>query len=129
MSDPCCDQIIGGKIYLRIGAKRYEGMGDATIITGDVERTAGATSGGRLWVTERAEPARVQITYANLCDSNPQEIFDARCHVNLTIVEESRGFKHLVTKGAVVGRPSFNLATGEVSGIEIATTHYKKLNN
>jgi hypothetical protein len=120
----CCDVIIGGEIYIVVGDQRFEAMGDVTITPASVEREANASSGGRLVVTETARPARATITFANLCDADPVAIFNARCHVDVTVIEKSRGFRHLFTKSAVVGTPEINLSTGEVSGIEIATDNY-----
>jgi len=125
--DPCCDTVIGGEIYVVAGDKRYEGMGDATILPASVERTAAASSGGRLVVTEAAVPATARIDFANLCDADPLELQTLRCKVDVTVVEKSRGFRHLFTQAVIVGRPEVNLATGVVSGLEIASDQYSRV--
>jgi len=125
--DPCCDTIIGGLVYIQMGARRYEAMADVTILPDPVERSADASQGGRLYTTERAKPARARMNFANYCNADPGDIFAARCHADITIVEKSRGFRHMFSKSSIVGTREINLSTGEVQGIEIATDRYKKV--
>lgn len=126
MADPCCDTVIGGKVYVSMGDRRFEGLGEATIHPRPVERSHGATSGGRLWVTEEARAPDAEISFANHCDADPLDLFDARCQVDVTFVEDSRGIRHLFTRASVVGWPEINLATGEVSGLLIVTDNYSR---
>lgn len=124
MADVCCDTIVGGRVYVSNGDSRWEATGDVTIMPRTVERTADASSGGRMFVTEKAVPARARMDFLNYCNADPLDLFDARCHVDVTIVEMDRGFRHLFTKAAIVGNIEKNLSTGVVTGIEIATDRY-----
>lgn len=124
MADPCCDVFVGGIIFVSVGDQRFEGMGEAKIRPRTVERTAGATEGGRLWVTEKAVPAQAELNFVNLCDADPLDLFDARCGIDVTIVDQTRGFRHLFSQSVVVGTPEINVTTGEVSGLKIASVHY-----
>lgn len=126
MADACCNTIIGGEVYIVQGDRRFEALGDVTLNTTQVARTGKTTSAGRLVVTEESRPARAKITFANHCDADPLELFDMRCSVNVTVVEKSRGFRHLFTNASLVGDPENNLSNGEVSGIEIVTDAYAK---
>jgi hypothetical protein len=131
MSDPCCNDIIGGEIFLTArfpdgGVGHYEGLGDIQIDTSQMRRNDGASSGGSLWVTEVPMPARVIMTFVNRCNSNkrPMRLFHARCRVDVTVVEKSRGLQHDFIGCAIVGMPRQNLSNGEVSGMEIVTDTY-----
>lgn len=126
MADACCNTIIGGLVELIVGDKTYQALGDVTISPMTVEREAGATSGARLTVTEKAKPATAAMNFANLCLADPMELFDMRCRVDVTVVEKSRGFRHLFSASAVVGTPEINLSTGELSGLQIATDSYTR---
>jgi len=122
--DPCCDTIIGGEIYITAtfnsgGATRYEALGETRIQPSAIERTAGASSAGTVWVTEASRPVRALLTFANRCSHNPMRMYCERCRVSIDIVEKSRGVTHSLTDCVIVGLPEINLATGEISGIEI----------
>jgi hypothetical protein len=132
--DPCCDVIIGGEIYITAvfngpgaaggqgqggGAGRYEAMGEVRIQPSALERTAGASSAGAVWVTEVSRPVRAILTFANRCSNNPMRMYCERCKIHIDIVEKSRGVTHSMTDCVTVGLPEVNLNTGEISGIEI----------
>ena len=127
--DVCCSEIIGGEVYIvanfqNAPSEYYEAMGDVRIQPSRVERTAGASSAGRVWVTEASRPCRVIMSFANRCDQNPVRLYCSRCLIDITVVEKSRGFFHQFTNSLVVGNPEVNLSTGEISGIEIVTDEY-----
>jgi hypothetical protein len=129
--DPCCNDIIGGEVFILAKFPQgetgiYEGMGDIQIETSRIQRTAGASSNGSLWVTEQSQPARVLLSFTNRCALNkqPSRLFDARCRVDVTVVEKSRGIQHDFIGCVIVGMPRYNLSTGEVTGMELATDDY-----
>lgn len=126
----CCSEVIGGEVYIFAnftqsgGSEYYEALGDVRIQPARIERTAGASSAGRVWITEAARPIRVIMSFVNRCDQNPVRLYCERCLVNITVVEKSRGFFHTFTQSLIVGAPEINLSTGEISGIEIVTDDY-----
>lgn len=125
----CCSEIIGGEVYIFAnfgsgGSEYYEALGDVRIQPARIERTAGASSAGRIWVTEASRPIRVVMSFVNRCDQNPVRLYCERCLINITVVEKSRGFFHSFTQSLIVGAPEINLSTGEISGIEIVTDDY-----
>lgn len=121
--DDIARDIIGGEVYFVVGDKRYESMADVKIRPRRRELTAGATSAGRMYGTEKARLVEAEITFANHGDAVPMEVFDLR-RANITIVEKSRNVRHLMTDALVVGTPDQNLQTGEVTGISFATDKY-----
>jgi hypothetical protein len=133
--DPCCNDIIGGEIYIRARFNNnagavgdpgspvvtYEGMGDVRIQPSGVSRTAGATTGGSEWITEQARPVRLLMNYANRCEHDPMRLFMERCEIDITVVERTRGIWHRMTHVKSVGDVEKNLSTGEITGIELIT--------
>lgn len=127
MADPCCDRIIGGEIYITVGDRVFEAIGDVEIDPTRVEREANATANGRFYAIARAVPQMARITFANFCgDSDPMQMWDIACDMDITIVEKTRGIRHLFTRASVVGKPTQNLSTGQVSGMKIATDQYSR---
>jgi hypothetical protein len=126
----CCSEVIGGEVYIFAnftqsgGSEYYEALGDVRIQPARIERTAGSSSAGRIWVTEAARPIRAIMSFVNRCDQNPVRLYCERCLVDITVVEKSRGFFHSFTQSLIVGAPEINLSTGEISGIEIVTDDY-----
>lgn len=127
MADACCDTIVGGQIYITVEDKIFEATGDVEIDPSRTEREAGVSANGRLSVTERAVPQMARITFLNFCgDSDPMQLWNYRCNMDITVVEASRGIRHLFTKASVVGKPTKNLSNGQVSGMEFATDKYSQ---
>ena len=102
---------------IRSGEERlYEALGEVRIQPTRLERTAGASSAGRLWIVETARPIRAIMTFANRCSVDPMELFCSHCNMSVNIIEKSRGFTHLLMGAVVIGMPEKNLATGEGVG-------------
>lgn len=125
----CCSEVVGGEVYIvahfsGTDSSYYEALGDVRIQPSRVERTAGASSGGRVWVTEVSRPMRVILSFINRCDTNPMRLYCERCQIGITVFEKSRGFMHQFNDCLIVGAPEVNLSTGEISGIEIVTDDY-----
>lgn len=127
--DACCNDIIGGEIIINATFPQgrnvtYEGMGDVRIQPSMMERTAGASSGGSLWVTEAPRPARALLNFANRCDFNPLDLFKGRCAMDIIVIEKGRGVQHEFAGAILVGLPEINLSNGEFTGMEVASTQY-----
>jgi hypothetical protein len=127
MPDRCCDQIVGGHVYVVLGDMRFDVAGETILRPGGSEREAFASSGGRMYGIERAVLTEAEITFLNACDADPDLIWNARCKAQVTIVEDSRGYRHMFTDAMIVGRPEKNLQTGEVTGMRITTDRYQRV--
>jgi hypothetical protein len=125
MANPNATRVIGGQVYVTQGTNRFELMADATIEPAGVEREASSSAGGRLVVTEKAVPCRAKLEFANFADADPMNLWNLQDQFNITIVEKTRGVRHLFTNASAVGKPEKNLATGVVTGVEIATDNYQ----
>ena len=116
----CCDDVISGRWFMTVDGKRYEGMGELTLLPGAVERTAETTASGEMVVTQKPKLVRARLDFANKCDADPRNLYEAWCRVNAVFVEQDRGIRHLFSKAQVVGSPELNTSTGILTGIEIA---------
>lgn len=137
----CCDDIVGGEVYIKAtfsgpvfgGAGgsggqaplHYEGFGEVRIQPSRVTRASGASSGGAIWITETARPAKVLLSFINRCSNDPMQLFMQRCQVSISVIEKSRGFTHLFTDAHVTGDVEKNLSTGEITGIELVGATYQ----
>ena len=125
MADACSERIIGGEVYISVGDTIFEAMGDVTIDPTTIEREASAS--GKTVVTEKSKPARFSCDLSNISGQrDPMILWDARCAVDVTVVEKGRGIRHLFTNCTIVGSPSINLSTGTVSGLEGVTDSYSR---
>jgi hypothetical protein len=117
---------IAGTFYLVAGGQRFEAIGEATIEPSPVERSADVTSGGRLYGMTKASARRAKMKFARFEDAAPSALFLSSVDsVQVTIVENETQKRHLFINALIVGKPSENLATGEVDGIEIASDQYQ----
>jgi hypothetical protein len=120
------DRVIGGKCHGTVNGKRFEFMADVTIMPATVSREGASTSGGKVYTTEKAVPARAKITFGNFQSADPMDLYDAQDVFDFTVVESTRNIRHLFTSASPVGDPEKNLTNGEVTGIEIVTEKYLK---
>lgn len=120
MATECCDDVIGGEYFVKMGGARYEGMGALTIRPAGRERTAAATAHGEIVITEEAIPVTARLDFANKCNADPKDLWEQRCSFDVTFVEASRDLAHMFSKAYAVGTPEIDVTTGLVSGIEFA---------
>jgi hypothetical protein len=125
----CCDTVIGGEIYIsarieNLGTYIFEALGEVRLQPARIERTAGASSAGRIWVVEASRPIRAVLSFINRCTPDPMILFCQRCKLDIGVVEKSRGYWHSLTNALIVGSPEKNLSTGEINGMEIVTDMY-----
>lgn len=118
----CCERITGGRIQIVWGDKVFEAVGEWEIDSGGVERTPRATASGRLYVTEEAMAVTASGDMMRFCgDSDPRLLWDEKCDLDVTIVNQSTGVRHQFTNAVIAGRPRQNLMTGTYSGLVIST--------
>lgn len=115
----CCDDMIGGRYYMTVNGKRYEGLGELTLMPGSVERAADVTGNGEIVVTQKAKLVKARLEFANKCDADPQDLYEEFCAVNIVFVERDRGVRHLFTKAHITGSPELNISTGHLTGLEV----------
>lgn len=140
----CCDVIIGGRVEVRTypsatgsGALQnnrsriFYGIGDARIQPQMFEKTAGMTNNGKLWVTVAPRAARLLMDYSNDCKSNIWDMIDPKIECKMTVMvwELDRNVIHQLRNASIVGFAELNLSTGIITGLEFASSQYKRLVN
>lgn len=86
----CCDRIVGGRIVLHQNGNTFELTGDVTISPATIERVSEPTNSGRMMTMIRPKLATAEIEFANFCDGDPLDLFNAGCKVSVTIEELDR---------------------------------------
>ena len=127
MPQDCCSSF-GGRITIDMDGDRISARGDVTIEPTNAETTAEANHDGSVYYTVRPRPFTFAATFSQPCGLRWTEKM-ARCRMNVTIVEEDNNRTHLFTGVRLVGRPSVNISTGEVSGLSGATDRYQIVAN
>ena len=121
----CCDRIIAGRVHISQGDQVYEPMeGSVTMKPSRVIRTPGVSASGRMFITQTAKSQSAAFTLLNFCDKRPNRFWENNCPVDITIVEEDRNIRHHFTHASITGDPSYDLNTGQVTGMEIHTDQY-----
>lgn len=120
----CCDQF-GGRIYIEIGDKRFSPTeADIELMPTNTEVEHEANQDGTPCYKVKPRLYEADIKLRQPCGI----VWDDQlkvCKVNATIVEETNGRTHLFTGARVVGRPTQNITSGEVTGLKIAGPQYQ----
>lgn len=127
MAEPCCTSF-GGRITIDIDGDRFSARGDVTIEPTNSEVTADANHDGTPFFMVKPRLYSFAATFSNPCGLRWSGKM-AKCRMNVTIVEEDNNRTHLFTGARLVGRPSVNISTGEVSGVSGATDRYQIVAN
>jgi hypothetical protein len=122
----CCEQF-GGRISIEIGDDRFAPTeADIELLPTNVEVDGEANQDGSACYKVKPKLYEADIKLRQPCGIK----WDAKmrvCKVNATIVEIDNGRTHLFTGARIVGRPSVNLSTGEVTGLKIMGPAYQSV--
>lgn len=120
-----CDTNFGGRITVNIGGVQYTPTdADIKIKPTNSEVDAEMNSDGSMSTRTKLMPFEADITFRNNSGIVWQSAMQ-QCSVNATIQEEDNGRLHLFTSARLVGRPEYNTATGEVTGVTIKGPNYQ----
>jgi hypothetical protein len=126
MAEECCNQF-GGRIAIEIGDDRFSPTeADIEIMPTNVEVEHEANQDGSACFKVKPRLYEADIKLRNGCGIKWDERMRV-CKVNATIVEIDNARTHLFTGARIVGRPSVNLSTGEVTGLKIAGSQYQAI--
>jgi hypothetical protein len=113
----CCDNS-GSTIHIRAGGRSVSVRGTVTVRPYGKETTADANSDGSMFVTTKAKLWEMDITLSDKCGFSLDDLMD--CHVDITAILPELHRKYFLTKARVVGMPSTNVETGEITGLMVA---------
>lgn len=125
MASECCNSF-GGRISIEIDGIRYSARGDITIEPTNLEVAAESNHDGSIFYTSKPKPFRAAMSFSQPCGLRWNDAV-RRCSMNVTITEDDNGRTHLFGNARWVGMPSYNISTGEVTGLTIAGPNYQVL--
>jgi hypothetical protein len=115
----------GGRFEIEINGRVYSGRGEATINPSRVAIEANANMDGTAYRTIAPRLATLELTFDRGIGLRWDEAMLLQ-EINVTFQETDVRRTHLFTRASFVGDgASINTATGEVSGISIATASYQ----
>lgn len=124
MSD-CCNNF-GGRISIEAGNELLVARGEITLDISDREVSAETNQDGSTYYTTAMRPVGGSCSFTETCSGSWSERM-RQCAINITIVEEDHGRQHLYTRTRLVGRPTYNTSTGEISGVTWAGGNYRRV--
>lgn len=120
----------GGRVSIVIKGRSYSGRGEITIEPSSVEITAEANQDGSVYKTVKPKPFKAAMTFDRFMTPTGEYLkWDAALMLEefaANFIEDDTNLTHIFTKAGFTGNPSINLATGEVSGVEIAGSGYTR---
>lgn len=125
--EECCDNV-GGRVILTIDNVRYQSRGGITIQPTTFTKDVGAHDDGTIYVTTRAKPARASFALSDRCGLILDTLVKA-CHVDVTLELIDMKKTFLFTRATVIGDPSINTDSGEISGLSIVSSQVKMILN
>ena len=117
MSDASCCYSSGGRVVVTLNGKRYSIRSTVTVVPWNVERSAEANQDGSMFVTTKPMPYEADLTFSDACKMDIAELQTCSLDVTIELVDVRRTY--WFTQAIVVGRPSINTMTGEISGMKI----------
>lgn len=124
MAEDCCTTF-GGRISIEIDDKTYSPTeADIELMPTNREIEHRANQDGSPAYLSRPRLYEADIKFRNPCDLKWDDLL-LKCKVNAVIAENDNNRQHIFSGARVVGRPSLNISTGEVTGLRIAGPNYR----
>ncbi len=114
----------GGRFTLDIGGEIYSGRGAAKIMPARATPSTGVNQDGTGFVAVAPQLSTIELSFDRGSRRRWTEKEILRT-VDLTFVEKDTGVTHYLTKANWNGQPSIDSASGEVSGMSLASDRYK----
>lgn len=123
----------GGRISITIGGVRYSPRGKATIKPARLMHAVQTNHDGTVSRSTTAKPAEADLTFDRGTSTNGtlRPKWDQNFMLpfyDISIAETDVKALHLFTGATLVGEPSIDTETGEVTGLSIATANYTQTN-
>jgi hypothetical protein len=122
--DLCCANS-GTRVILTIhgpnGARRVAVRGSLTVKPTTVETEAAANSDGSLYVTTKPVPAEAELKLSDGCGLRLDDLLN--CYIDATMEMIDIRRTYLWTKARMVGRPSIETETGEITGLKLVSSN------
>ncbi|WP_316216628.1 phage tail tube protein [Bradyrhizobium sp. SZCCHNR3003] len=121
------DYSFGGIIQITIDGERYAATeADITLDVSNISTEAIANQDGSPCYTSKPQLYGAQIKFRDRSGIDYDDLLRRRS-IDATIKEIDNGRTHLFTGSRLVGKPTKNLSSGEVDGMEIRGSKYRPL--
>lgn len=123
----CDDTFIGGPVILIVGNQQYQVIDKMNLKTGGETREVGRSTAGKKWATAKLIPYTAEMTVASFKGSDPFDLFNLTCGVDVTIIEVARNVQHLFSDAVISGDMELDTANGQATGIKIESDLYERM--
>mgnify|MGYP005822805213 CR=1 FL=1 len=128
MANDCCDSF-GGRISITVdGDRMTPSDADITLDPSNISVDHKANQDGSPCYMMKPELYGAVIKFRNGCGIAWDEKL-RKCKIDVTIVEEDNSRTHIFTGARFVGKPTLNMSSGEIDGVEIRGPQYQRLNS
>jgi hypothetical protein len=123
----CCYSS-GGRVRITANGKVWSARTAVTITPINFERTVESNQDGTIFTKTKPMPCEASLTLSDSCGMRIEEIMSCPLDVTIQLIDLNR--QYLFTQAVVVGRPSINTETGEISGLIITANNvsYENIN-
>lgn len=112
----CCISA-GGIVRITVGGEVYPVRGSVTVTAVEVEREEGSNIDGSVYVTSKPVPPTIEATLSDTCGLSLKGLMEVKCQ-DITVEMPETGRTLVLVGGTIVGKPSLDPATGEISGVK-----------
>jgi hypothetical protein len=124
-ADYCCASA-GGTLRLTIDGVVYPVRGSVTIQPSKYDAEAGSNLDGSLWVTYKPVPVMVEMALSDFCGLSIIDLQKKVC-TQATIELDHVNRTYILVNASVIGRPSLNPETGEISSVKMVAADIREI--
>ena len=121
----CCDST-GGRVVITANGQNWSARAALRITPLNFERDVVSNQDGTIAVYTKPMPAEAEISLSDRCGLRIEDILSCPLNVTLDLIDVRR--RYLFTKAVVVGRPSLNTETGEITGLKVTGNFLQTIN-
>lgn len=121
----CCNSA-GGTMRLTIDGVVYSVRGSVSIMPTNLEISAEANLDGTVYTLRKPVPSKIDMSISDACGLSLETVMGHSC-TDASVELDSVGRTYLLVYATVVGRPSLNPETGEISGISLVAQAVREL--
>ena len=123
----CCASS-GGTLRLTIDGTVYAVRGSATVNPAKYDISAESNMDGSLYTTYKPVPVKAEFALSDSCGLSIKQIQSAQC-VDATLELDAVGKTYIFVGAAIVGMPSLNIETGEISGLSLVAADTREIHD
>lgn len=112
---------------LTIDGEVYSPRGTWSVMPGTLESEADANLDGTIYITSKPVPAKAEGSISDRCGLSVEKLQKVKCTtITLDLDEVNRSY--IFVNASIVGRPSLDISTGEISNVSIVAAQVRERN-